>query len=478
MTFLFTLKQQSSKISKFVVGSGVLLLLLVCSLLLADRAWAHGWVDDSRADLCMDGVNVNCGAVQYEPWSVEGRGDFPEIGVPDGQITGGGKYEPLFAQTSTRWAKVDMSGGPFTFHWSIVAHHSTNRWDYYITKKGWDPNKPITRADLELFCRYEDNSAIPPDDVYHDCVIPNDREGYHVIVGVWDIFDTINAFYQAIDVNLTIDPSEPTAPAPGYAGDPNRFGAIRDWSVIRPYNANEQVVYNGYIWQARWYNIGLVPGANDVWQRIGPVTGTPTVPGEPTNLAATAGNAQISLSWAASSGATSYTVKRAAVSGGPYTNVSTVTTTSYVDTGLTNGTTYYYVVSAANNAGSSGNSVQASATSIGATTQAPEAPTGITTMGHDSHVMLAWSASTGATSYTVKRATVSGGPYANIATVTTNYYTDMGLTNGTTYYYVVSASNSAGTSANSAQVSETPTSGAAGILDDERCFNLIVRSIG
>ncbi|GAA0136841.1 hypothetical protein YSY43_36820 [Paenibacillus sp. YSY-4.3] len=91
--------------------------------------------------------------------------------------------------------------------------------------------------------------------------------------------------------------------------------------------------------------------------------GSPTVPAAPASLTAAAGNASVSLSWAASPGATSYTVKRATTSGGPYTDVATgVTTTSYTNTGLTNGTTYYYVVSASNSAGSSVNSAQASAT--------------------------------------------------------------------------------------------------------------------
>ncbi|RUS47873.1 hypothetical protein ELR57_08525 [Cohnella sp. AR92] len=90
---------------------------------------------------------------------------------------------------------------------------------------------------------------------------------------------------------------------------------------------------------------------------------TPTVPSAPTGLAATAGDAQATLTWSASSGATSYNVKRATTSGGPYATVATgVTATSYADTGLTNGTTYYYVVSAANAAGESLNSAQASAT--------------------------------------------------------------------------------------------------------------------
>jgi hypothetical protein len=82
----------------------------------------------------------------------------------------------------------------------------------------------------------------------------------------------------------------------------------------------------------------------------------------PTALAATAGNQQVSLSWTASSGATSYHVKRASASGGPYTQVGAPTTTSYTNTGLTNGTTYFYVVSALNATGESANSSQASAT--------------------------------------------------------------------------------------------------------------------
>jgi len=456
-----TLKQHP-KVTNLLIGTGALLLIMVCSLLFADRASAHGWVIGGRGDLCMNGQNQNCGPVQYEPWSVEGRGDFPEIGVPDGQIAGGGKFPELDAQTATRWTKVNMKGGPFTFHWKMVANHSTNRWDYYITKKGWDPNKPLARADLELFCRYEDNGAIPPMDVYNDCFIPNDREGYYVIVAVWDIFDTINAFYQVMDMNLTRDPSQPTTPAPGFPGDPDRFGAIRDWSSIRPYNTGEQVVYNGNIWQARWYTQGQTPGMYDVWQLIGPATGTPTVPAAPTGLTATAGNAQVTLSWTASTGATSYTVKRATTAGGPYTNVTTVTGTSYTNTGLTNGTTYYYVVSASNSAGSSANSAQASATpSGGSTPTVPAAPTGLTATAGNAQVALSWTASAGATSYTVKRAITAGGPYTDVTTVTGTSYTNTGLTNGTTYYYVVSASNSAGSSANSTQASATPSGGSA-----------------
>lgn len=92
------------------------------------------------------------------------------------------------------------------------------------------------------------------------------------------------------------------------------------------------------------------------------VFGTASAPLGPTGLTAATGNAQATLNWNASSGATSYNVKRSLQRGGPYTTVATgVTGTSYQDSGLANGTTYYYVVSAVNAGGEGANSGQVSA---------------------------------------------------------------------------------------------------------------------
>jgi len=91
-------------------------------------------------------------------------------------------------------------------------------------------------------------------------------------------------------------------------------------------------------------------------------------PATPSGLTATAGNKQVSLTWNASSGATSYNVKRSTTSGGPYSTITSPTTTSYTDSNLTNGTAYYYVVSAVNANGESGNSGQASSTPAAPTT--------------------------------------------------------------------------------------------------------------
>ena len=356
--------------------------------------------------------------------------------------------------------------------------------------------------------------------------------------------------------------------------------------------------------------LGSFQGANLLAALAG---GSPTVPSAPTGLTATAGNAQVSLSWNASTGASSYNVKRATVSGGPYTTLSTagtLTATTFTDTTAANGTPYYYVVSAVNSAGESPNSAQVSATpqiptsgglhinpggayttsagtvftadqyfsggslyhwsdpiastdaplyqvvrysptsfsynlpaptgnytlklyfaddgvsaagqrlfnvlangqtllsnfdvfataggkaigisksfavtssgnGVAVTFQAvrstamvaaielipqggsqgptaPSAPTGLTATAGNAQVSLSWNASNGASSYNVKRATVSGGPYTTLSTagtLTATTFTDTTAANGTTYYYVVSAVNSAGESPNSAQVSATP----------------------
>jgi fibronectin type 3 domain-containing protein len=189
------------------------------------------------------------------------------------------------------------------------------------------------------------------------------------------------------------------------------------------------------------------------------VSAKPTAPSQapaaPSGLLASAANAQVSLTWSASATATRYNVKRGTTTGGPYTTVSSPTATNFTDTGLTNGTTYFYVVTAVNSTGESANSVQASATPV-APTQAPAAPTGLTATAGNAQVSLTWIASSGATSYNVKRGTTSGGPYTQVSSVTVPSFLDTGLTNGTTYFYVVSAVNSIGESPNSAQTSVTP----------------------
>ena len=98
----------------------------------------------------------------------------------------------------------------------------------------------------------------------------------------------------------------------------------------------------------------------------------------------------------------------------------------------------------------------------GTTPTAPSAPTGVTAAAGDGQVTLGWNASSGAGSYHVKRSTSSGGAYTTVGTVGSPGFVDGSVANGTTYYYVVSAVNAVGESANSAEVSAVPQSGGPG----------------
>ena len=318
-------------------------------------------------------------------------------------------------------------------------------------------------------------------------------------------------------------------------------------------------------------------------------------PATPGNLTATASNTAVALTWSAANGAAGYIIRRSTTSGGPYTNIEdSVSATSYLDSGLVNGTTYYYVVAATNANGVSSNSVEVSAmpmmkftgTLIGSpgswsnlgntitnvfdgntntfydavngtgdwagldlgggtaamvmqikycpragfagrmvggqfqganmadfssgvvtlftissappegviTVQgvtnaahfrylryigpangwcnvaevefwglnavAPSAPTGLSATAGDAQAALGWNTAAGATTYNIKRSLTSGSGYAIIGTNASPAFTSTGLSNGTLYYFVVSAVNAFGESTNSAQVSARPTSSA------------------
>jgi hypothetical protein len=186
-----------------------------------------------------------------------------------------------------------------------------------------------------------------------------------------------------------------------------------------------------------------------------------SAPPVPTGLTASAANAQVNLSWAASLGASGYYLNRSTTSGGPYSQLATPTATNYADNAVSNGTKYYYVVSAYNSYGPSANSIEVSATPVAP--PPPGAPTGLAAVAGNAQVSLAWTASTGASSYHIKRSTTSGSGYLQIGAPTITSFADSGLTNGTTYYYVVSALSAAGESANSSQASATPVNAATDV---------------
>ena len=179
----------------------------------------------------------------------------------------------------------------------------------------------------------------------------------------------------------------------------------------------------------------------------------PQVPAAPTGLAVSAGLTNVSLSWNAVTGATSYDVYRATSSGqeGNTPIATGVTAPTFTDSNVTGGTTYYYEVTAVDAAGQSRMSSEVSAT----LPQVPAAPTGLAVSAGLTNVSLSWNAVSGATGYNIYRGTSSGGESFDIY-VTSTSFNDTGLAAFTTYYYKVSAVNSNGEGAMSTEVSGTP----------------------
>lgn len=117
-------------------------------------------------------------------------------------------------------------------------------------------------------------------------------------------------------------------------------------------------VFSGSVDEFRIYNRAL--SATEI-------SSLAIVPATPTNLIATAGDAQVSLSWNPVAGADSYNLKRATTFGGAYTMVTNLTGSSFINTGLSNGTLYYFVISATNSAAESTNSLSVTARPVSAT---------------------------------------------------------------------------------------------------------------
>lgn len=175
----------------------------------------------------------------------------------------------------------------------------------------------------------------------------------------------------------------------------------------------------------------------------------------PTNVSAVSGNAQAIISWTAASGATSYNLYYSTTTGVTVANGKKVAgvTSPYTLTGLTNGTTYYLVVTAADAGGESASSTQ---TSVLPQVPVAGAPTGVSAAAGNAQATVTWTAVAGTSSYNLYYSTTTGVTASSGTKVTnvTSPYVLSGLTNGTTYYIIVTAVTSGGEAASS-QVSTT-----------------------
>lgn len=390
---------------RFIAIGMIGILFISMFIMNGTKASAHGYIDSpgSRAALCKAGVNTNCGPIVYEPQSLEAPKGWPAAGPADGKIaSAGGAFPALDEQSATRWAKVNMQPGSNTFTWKISARHATTSWKYYITKQDWNPNAPLSRDSFDLtpFCTVNYDGKQPPAEYSDTCNVPN-RTGYQVILAVWEIADTVNAFYNVIDVNFsgstTVDTITPTAPA------------------------------------------------NLTSSNVTSTTAT--------------------LSWGASTdnvGVTAYKIYNGSTLVGSTTNGSTL---SFNLTELTGNTAYTYTVKAVDAAGNqsaSSNAVTFTTQAPVADTQAPTAPSNLHVMGNatTSSVPLMWSASTdnvAVTGYQVYQGTT----LLTTVSGSTLEYLVSGLTANTAYSFTVKAIDAAGNVSAASNVVNATTASAS-----------------
>ncbi|MGW7527139.1 lytic polysaccharide monooxygenase auxiliary activity family 9 protein [Streptomyces sp. NPDC054783] len=175
-------------------------------------ASGHGYTDlpISRQKLCANGAVTGCGDIQYEPQSVEGPKGFPAAGPADGQICNGGlsRFAQLSSPTTpsgAAWPTTRVTGGQtYTFRWQFTAQHATTDFKYYVTRQGWNQSHALSRSDLNLtpFLTVPYNGQRPPATLSHSGTLPTGLSGHHVILAVWTIADTGNAFYACSDVTF------------------------------------------------------------------------------------------------------------------------------------------------------------------------------------------------------------------------------------------------------------------------------------
>ena len=245
-----------------------------------------------------------------------------------------------------------------------------------------------------------------------------------------------------------------------------KTGVNGTWAVIANVGVNVTTYQNtgltagtDYFYTVTAYNTG---GESAATNEAGATTlgGEPTAPAAPSNLQAAAASAsQVNLSWKDNStNETGFKIRRKTGANGTWAEIATVgeNVTTYQNTGLNAGTAYFYSVLAYNSVGDSAASNEATATTPEVV---PTPPTNLqATAASGSQINLGWTDnSNNEAGFKIRRKTGASGTWAEIATVGQNVaaFQDNGLIGGLTYFYNVTAYNTAGESAPTNEASAT-----------------------
>ncbi|MFG1796439.1 lytic polysaccharide monooxygenase [Nocardia sp. NPDC049149] len=213
-----------------IVGAVAFAPLLIAVLPQA-TANAHGYVSSplSRQAQCAKNL-VPCGAIKYEPQSVEG---------PKGlRSCNGGESRFAELNDDTKGWKPQSVSRAAAFTWTNTARHATSNWEYYIG---------TTRVGV-----VDGRGQQPPATVTHNIDLGN-FTGRQKLLAIWNIADTGNAFYACIDLDInggtptttpkpTTTTPQPTTTTPQPTTTTPTPG---QWQAGGTYQAGDVVTYDG-----------------------------------------------------------------------------------------------------------------------------------------------------------------------------------------------------------------------------------------
>lgn len=240
-------------------------------------AMAHGYVSSppSRQALCAAGTVTGCGAIQFEPQSVE---------APKGstECNGGGAAFTELNDESRNWPAATV-GESATFNWVLTARHRTATWVYYV--------------DGKQIAKFDDGNQIPSATVSHKVDL-SAFSGRKTVLAVWNIGDTPMAFYNCVDVNIggtgggsgtpttapttaptTTPPSTgapttppattpttaPTTTAPTRTAAPTSTAGGSEWAPGVTYKTGDKVTYEGVTYQCRQGHSSIRSWEPGIW---------------------------------------------------------------------------------------------------------------------------------------------------------------------------------------------------------------------
>ncbi len=230
---------------------------IVAPVVLAPAASAHGWVTSppSRQDNCATGaVSFDCGTLKYEPQSVE---------APHGGTTcSGGSAYAILDDNSKPWPRTTV-GSSVKIQWKLTANHATSTWEYFV--------------DGKLHQTYDQGGAQPPKDISH--TLTNLPAGNHTILARWNVADTVNSFYNCIDI--TVQGGGTTGGTTGgetggtTGGETGTTGGTTGgtpgqctdaaWDTNAVYTGGTKVSLDGQVYEAKWWTKGEAPSAGAQW---------------------------------------------------------------------------------------------------------------------------------------------------------------------------------------------------------------------